>query len=106
MRNKPNGTKVGSLTNGTEVDVLDFQNGWFKISTDKWVSADYINNSRGRVTASTLNIRSGAGTVFADIGDLKNNEVVRIFEEYKGWYKVLSNSKQFGWVSSKYIDLI
>lgn len=106
VRNKPNGTKVGSLTNGTEVDVLDYQNGWLQIGTNRWVSADYINNSHGRVTASVLNIRSGAGTAFADIGDLKNNEVVRIFEEQKGWYKVLSSSKQFGWVSSEYIDLI
>ena len=106
VRNKPNGVIVGKLTNGTEVDILGYQKGWFEIEKDKWVSSDYINNSHGRVTASTLNIRTGAGTSFADIGDLKNNETVRIFEEKKGWYKVLSSSQQFGWVSSKYVELI
>ena len=105
VRNKPNGTKVGSLTNGTEVDVLDYDSGWFKIGTNQWVSADYINNARGRVTANILNIRSDAGTNFADIGDLKKNEVVRILKEKKEWYLILSNSK-FGWVSSQYIELI
>lgn len=105
VRNKPNGAKVGSLTNGTEVDVLDYQNGWFKIGTNQWVSADYINNARGRVTANILNIRSDAGTNFADIGDLKNNTIVRITKEKNGWYQILADNK-FGWVSAKYIDII
>lgn len=107
VRNKPNGTIVGKLYNGNEVDILDYNNGWFKIDTDKWVSATYINNSHGRVTASVLNIRTGAGTKYADIGDLKKNEIIRILEEQKGWYKVLSESqKLFGWVSAKYVELI
>ena len=106
VRNKPNGTIIGKLTNGTEVDIIDHLNGWLKIGTDRWVSGEYINNRHGRVTASVLNIRNGAGTKYKDIGDLKSNEVVRIFEESNGWYKVLSNSQKFGWVSSKYIDLI
>lgn len=107
VRNKPNGTIVGKLYNGNEVDVLDYNNGWFKIGTNKWVCSDYIKTSHGRVTASVLNIRTGAGTKYADIGDLKNNEIIRILEEQKGWYKVLAESQRlFGWVSSKYVDLI
>ena len=106
VRNAPNGTKVGSLTNGTVVDILDYQNGWLQIGTNRWISADYINNSRGRVNASILNIRLGAGTNFADIGNLKNNEIINIFEEQNGWYKILSSNHKFGWVFSKYINII
>lgn len=106
IRNKPNGTIVGKLTNGANVSVLDYQNNWLKIGESRWVSADYISTSQGKVTTSSLNIRSGAGATFSDIGDLKNNEVVSIFDEKNGWYKVLSSSKQFGWVSSEYINLI
>ena len=106
VRNKPNGTIVGKLTNGDNVSVFDYQNNWLKIGESRWVSADYISTSQGKVTTASLNIRSGAGTTFSDIGDLKNNEVVSIFDEKNGWYKVLSSSKQFGWVSSEYINLI
>ena len=104
VRNAPNGTKVGSLTNGTEVDILDYKNGWFKIGADRWISATYVSNTIGTVTASVLNIRSGAGTSHTDIGDLKNNEKVRILQELNGWYMVLAGTK-FGWVSGKYIKI-
>ena len=104
VRNKPNGTKVGSLKNGDEVEIFDYQNNWFKIGTDEWVSADYIHNTYGRVTASALNIRSGAGTNYSDIGDLKKNTNVRLLRESNGWYMILSGTK-CGWVSGQYIDI-
>ena len=105
VRNKPNGTKVGSLKNGDEVEILDYQDGWFKIGTDKWVSSDYIHNTYGRVTASILNIRSGAGTNFTDIGDLSKNTNVRLLRESNGWYMIL-HDKKLGWVSSQYINIL
>lgn len=105
VRNKPNGTKIGSLKNGDEVEILDYKDNYFKIGTDKWVSADYIHNTYGVVTASTLNIRSGAGTSYTDIGDLKRNTNVRLLRESNGWYMIL-HDKKLGWVSSKYIDII
>ncbi len=104
VRNKPNGTKVGSLKNGDEVEILDYQNNWFKIGTDRWASADYIHNTPGRVTASTLNLRSGAGTNYANVGDLKKNTNVRLLRESNGWYMILSGTK-FGWVSGQYIEI-
>lgn len=105
IRNKPNGAIVGKLYNGDEVEIFDYQNGWFKISTDKWVSADYIHNTYGRVTASTLNLRSGAGTNYTDIGDLPRNTNVRLLRESNGWYMVLVDER-LGWISGKYIELI
>ena len=105
VRNKPNGKIVGKLTKGTEVKILDHQNNWFKIGADQWVSADYISNVTGVVTA-TLNVRSGAGTSYSDIGDLKKNETVRICGEQNGWYMILSSTLQFGWVSGEYIKIV
>lgn len=106
VRNTPSGEVVDRLHNGTEVNILDYKDGWFRIGANKWVNADYIRNVYGTVTANTLNIRDGADTTYKDIGDLKKNEIVRIFEERNGWYKVLSESQTLGWVSGKYIDLI
>lgn len=103
IRNAPNGTVVGKLKNRDSVDILDYQDGWFKIGTDRWVSANYIHNAYGRVTASSLNLRSGAGTNYAVIGMIKRNENVRLLNQSNGWYMILVD-KKFGWVSGEYID--
>ena len=41
---------------GDEVKISNYQNGWFEIGKDRWVSADYVHNTYGIVTANTLNI--------------------------------------------------
>lgn len=105
VRNKPNGTIVDKIKNGYEVDISNYQNGWFEIGKDRWVSADYVHNTYGLVTANILNIRSGAGANYQDIGDIEKNKTVRILKELNGWYLILSGTK-YGWVSSKYIQLI
>ena len=105
VRNKPDGTVIGKLKNGDEVKISNYQNGWFEIGKDRWVSADYVHNTYGLVTANILNIRSGAGANYRDIGDIEKNKTVRILKELNGWYLILSGTK-YGWVSSKYIQLI
>ena len=105
VRNRPNGTIVDNLKNGTEVQISNYQNGWFEIGKDRWVSADYVHNTYGRVTANALNVRSGVGTNYNSIGILNKNETARLLQESKGWYKILSNDK-YGWVSGKYIQPI
>lgn len=105
VRNKPNGTVIGKLKNGDEVKISNYQNGWFEIGKDRWVSADYIHSPYGIVTANVLNIRSGAGVNYQDIGDLNKNENVRVLKESNGWYLVLCGTR-YGWASAKYIQLI
>ena len=106
VRNKPcNGNIVRKLKNGEVVDIIDYQNGWFKIGKDEWVSANYIHSPYGIVTANVLNIRSGAGVNYQDIGDLNKNENVRVLKESNGWYLVLCGTR-YGWASAKYIQLI
>ena len=106
VRNKPcDGNIVRKLKNGEVVDIIDYQNGWFKIGKDEWVSADYIHSPYGIVTANVLNIRSGAGVNYQDIGDLNKNENVRVLKESNGWYLVLCGTR-YGWASAKYIQLI
>lgn len=54
----------------------------------------------GKVNTSTLNIRSGPGASYKDIGDLKSGDIVEILEEKDGWYKIVEEK----WVSGKYIS--
>jgi stage II sporulation protein D len=121
VRNGP-GTKnhkVGMLVKGTKVTLLEKHGEWYKISYNGlqgYVSADYIkvqdaaptpnppasNLGTGTVTASTLNVRSGAGTSFTRIGSLKKGAKITLLSSSNGWYKIQSGSL-VGFVSSKYV---
>ncbi|OPX47419.1 SH3 domain-containing protein [Clostridium thermobutyricum] len=124
---------IGSLKNGSTVTVVETKNGWHKIkygSSYGYVSSSYIkinstisngstNNSgntakppsnsgstqkTGKVTASALNVRSGAGTSYKVIGSLKNGSTVTVVETKNGWYKIKYGSS-YGYVSSSYIKI-
>ena len=42
VRNAPDGTRIGGLTNGTKVTVYETSNGWSRIGNGKWVSSQYL----------------------------------------------------------------
>ena len=124
---------IGSLKNGATVTIVETKNGWHKIKYGNsygYVSSSYIkinstsssgltngsgntvkppSNSGntqkiGKVTASILNVRSGAGTIHKVIGSLKNGSTVTIVETKNGWYKIKYGSS-YGYVSSNYIKI-
>lgn len=55
----------------------------------------------GKVTASSLNIRSGAGTGYDKVGSLKAGKVVEILGQSDGWYQIES-----GYISAEYVTLV
>jgi uncharacterized protein YgiM (DUF1202 family) len=60
-----------------------------------------------RVTAVKLNVRSGPGTSFPDIGDLFRNEVVKGLEKNADgtWIKILRDSDGLtGWCSTEFLE--
>lgn len=57
---------------------------------------------RGVVTASALNVRSGAGTQYKVIGVLRAGQSVDIVGESNGWYQIDYNGKT-GYVYGKYV---
>lgn len=82
IRSTPNGTIVGLLQNGSKVTVYETNSNWARIGNNQWCCSDYLystNQSSSttsqtvqklngyrtgtyRVTASILNVRTGAGT--------------------------------------------
>ncbi|MGN1032591.1 MAG: SH3 domain-containing protein [Intestinibacter sp.] len=58
---------------------------------------------KGTVTASSLNVRSGASTSYKKIGSLKKGNTVTIYDTKNGWYKIKYNGKN-GWVSKQYVS--
>lgn len=55
-----------------------------------------------KVTASLLNVRSGAGTNYSIIARIKNGTVCTVTEEKNGWGKIANPE---GWISSQYYTL-
>lgn len=61
------------------------------------------DSCKGQVTASKLNVRSGAGTENNVIASLTKGTQVKIYEKMDGWYRIAEDNK---WVSSKYIEVL
>ena len=93
------------LYKGDKVEILETSNGWHKIKASNgkigWVSGDYIKVSSGStsqpststtkatVTATSLNVRSGAGTSYSVITKLPKGTVVDVLESASnGWKKI------------------
>lgn len=101
----------------------DVGNGWYKVTYGNqtgYMSGDWLTVSladgtvlpasegtepeqkRGVITASSLNIRSGAGTSYKKEGSLKAGAVVDIVADLgNGWYQIDS-----GYISAEYVTLV
>ena len=108
------------LYKGDKVEILETSNGWHKIKESNgkigWVSGDYIKVSSGStsqpststtkatVTATSLNVRSGAGTSYSVITKLPKGTVVDVLESASnGWKKIKTSGGTTGWVSGEYL---
>lgn len=113
VRSGPNtsNAKVGELSQGDVVNLLESLNGWWRIGEGQYVSADYIqvlapstapaSNRKGKVNSPTLNVRSGPGTAYSKVAELKLGNMVNIFQtSADGWHRIAANQ----WVLGKYIN--
>ena len=102
-----NYAKRGSLTRGYQVEILETSGDWVRIG-DGWVNASHLGDAKSggvakgdtvTVTASSLNIRQGAGTGYARVGQLNRGARVEILEVKDGWGRIRE-----GWISLKYVS--
>ena len=106
---------VTTLPKGTQVMVYDTVDGWARIGSNMYVSAQYLSDSKseetqpaqpttrkGVVTANSgLNVRSGPSTSNGRVGALSKGATVTIYEESNGWYRIGNNQ----WVSAQYVSV-
>ena len=107
---------TGTLTNGAKVEVLESQNGWYKIKyngTYGYIYGQFVSksdngisssNKIGTVNATTLNVRSGYGSNYSKIGTLSNGAKIEIVESQNGWHKIKYNGT-YGYVSGDFIKV-
>ena len=93
-----------SFNNGEAVPEVDED-----IETGKPEAPTMIAKGKVINVSSRLNIRSGAGTGYSVVGNLKAGQNINIYESKNGWHKVdysVNSSTKFGYVSAKYIKII
>ncbi|ULT56807.1 SH3 domain-containing protein [Neobacillus drentensis] len=108
---------IGKVTNGQTLNVTARQTGWLKISYNGkigYVSSQYTKETSTTtsgtaisgtyyVNATSLNVRSGAGTNFASIGKLNRGQAVSVKKDLgNGWYQISYNGRT-GYVSKQYV---
>ena len=127
MRSTPStsGTKVTSLSSGTQVKILESLDGWYRVEVNGktgYLSSQYVSlaqsqssavtpppvkqesNLTGTVSASSLNVRSTPSTSGAKVTSLSSGTQVNILESLDGWYRIEANGKT-GYVSSQYVTV-
>jgi len=90
------------LTKGTKVEIVKEQNGWGQTRDGGWISLAYLK-VQCKVTASTLNVRSGPGLDFDKKGILKKGDLVTIVESKNNWGKI---EKTSNWISLTYVTKV
>ncbi|MGL4738627.1 MAG: family 10 glycosylhydrolase [Cellulosilyticaceae bacterium] len=65
-----------------------------------------VIGKKGKVTAETLNVRSGARADRPIITKVTRDTIVSILDQMPGWYKVRLVDNQVGWVSSEYVTVV
>lgn len=104
--------RLGALAKGDRVEVLEIKNDWGRIrfnGKEGWISLAYCQKMNEavtkkqnyRITASTLNVRSGAGTGYSKIGSLLKGTIAVVSETKNGWGKITYKGMA-GWISMQY----
>ncbi|MGM9535194.1 MAG: SH3 domain-containing protein [Intestinibacter sp.] len=109
--------QIDYLAKGTKLEIVEkCSNGWYKIKNNGsygYVSGKYVRLDTTEelpviatgVTTSTLKVRNGAGTDYAQIDYLAKGTKLEIVEKCSnGWYKIKNNGS-YGYVSGKYVKL-
>ncbi|MEG1408821.1 MAG: SH3 domain-containing protein [Terrisporobacter sp.] len=113
--------KLGSLSRGTKVQIIQKSGIWYKISYKNsygWCSGDYLvsdnsssnnNNNNNtqekkymKVNTSSLKVRSSPSTSSKKLGSLSRGTKVQVIEKSGIWYKI-SYKNSYGWCSGDYL---
>lgn len=103
---------IAKLDKGAELELLSTEEGWCKVVYNGqagYISADYVavngvavQNARGIITGSGVNVRKGPSTDTEVLTKLSAGKIVDLIELRDGWYKIKTGEIE-GFVSGDYI---
>jgi len=103
---------IGGISKGSYVTLISKSGSWWKVEYSNgeygYCYAQYIeavNSTSGYVNtvSSGLNVRTGVGTTYSVQNTISRGTNILILSETNGWYKILYNGTQTGYVSALYI---
>lgn len=119
VRTQPNtnGSILGQVHLNQVYDIQAVQNGWYQISFNDrtgWISGSFtspvsvprefsIETLRARVTATSLNVRSGPGTNHSIVTSARSGEMLTILGQQSEWLNIRRGSTE-GWVHSDFVN--
>jgi len=107
--------KLCYLSKSDSVQVTGRRYSWLKILLPKeaflYINKDYVDltsNEKGIgvINATNVNLRAGAGTRYAIVGQVSKPKQVSIISEDNGWYKIEPPYGIAGWIHSDQVTLI
>ncbi len=112
-------SSVANMKKGTKVVMIGKTNNFYKITyggKTRYISSQYVKitakpvavvykTQYGVTTASSLSVRTGAGTNYSIQGNLKSGTNVNILGKANNFYKITYGAKT-GYVSALYIKII
>jgi SH3-like domain-containing protein len=110
------GEIVSRLGSGSYVTLISKTGNWWYVEYAAgaygYASADYIQYVYGtwplKVSTSygSLNVRSGPGTSHGIIGKIARGHIVIALSEANGWYRIVFNGSNVGYVSGLYLTSV
>jgi uncharacterized protein YraI len=107
----PSAPVIGSLPNGTRVDILAEQNGWYRISfggREGWISRDFVSipqyTGTVRTAGGNLNMRSAPSSTASIIASIPNGTEIPILGITGTWYHTRFNGRP-GFVSRDFVRI-
>ncbi len=113
-----NSETIKSAALGDTVTIISSKENWYNIQDSIGIRGWILNDlvvpkniekdplKKGKVTASTLNVRENATLNGKIIFTVPKDSFVTIINSVDGWYNIAIDDSQNGWVNSEYIDVI
>ncbi len=106
---------LDTASKGEVVVIISKHDDWYKVIYDLqegYMHEDYLDVSKtenaelgyGKVTASSVKVRSGAGTSYSELNKAKRGEKAYIIGINNGWYRVIFEN-DVGYIRSDYLEL-
>lgn len=102
---------VGMLARDTSINVVERSNGWCRMQAGNvsgWVEESLVGSvpeaATLRVTAAAANLRAGAGTSFAKLGEAKKGDSLKLLGVHGDWYQIQTVSGLYGFINSSLVE--
>lgn len=118
-----NYSRIGGLTQGKTVQIYEAKDGWLRIGYGTeygWIASKYTDYKEAEqppenplpdgaiyevVITGSVNVRTGPGKSYKDIGTLHKGDTVIVYEEKDGWYRIEFEGQE-GWFNASYAEIV